>query len=243
VSLLSRLRDKQATKIATATGATFATQMLETWRPVASVATVSVAKSLQDLITQKPKIVTNDSESRSIWWKIQFHSKDPKIISFFPAATQAEIFKQYDDAVTVEIFTPIIRQPSKSLTAIEETAIREWLTKIDETDKAAIEEVIHQCQVNADARSYYIEVATSDKLLKELDDAGFADDRRTCNQCMNLTGRRCRAAKRGEMNASRTYEPIRDMLQRCEGYLPKMEDHDKRPGRERWPNLFKRGGG
>jgi len=40
------------------------------------------------------------------------------------------------------------------------------------------------------------------------------------------------------MNASRTYEPIRDMLQRCEGYLPKMEDHDGRLGKVRWPNLF-----
>jgi hypothetical protein len=233
VSLLSRLRDKQTTKIATATHATLATQVNSQVRTVASVATVSVAKSLEDLDAKKPKIVTNDSEGRSIWWKIQFLSRDPKIISFFPAATQPEIFKQYDDAVTVEIFTPIIRQPSQSLTAIEETGIREWLTKIDETDKAAKAEVIHQCQVDADARSYYIEVATADKQLKELDDADFVDDRRTCNQCLNLAGRRCRAAKRGEMNANRTYELIRDMLQRCESYLLKMVDHDKRPGRVR----------
>jgi hypothetical protein len=238
VSLLSRLRDKQATKIATATYATFATQEVERGRPVASVATVSVAKSLQDLIAQKPKLVTNDSAGRSIWWKIQFQSRDPKIVSCFPTATQSEILKQYDDAVAAEIFKPIIRQPSKLLTAIEETVIRKWLAKIDETDKAAIDEVIHQCKVNSGARSYYIEVATTDNLLKELSDAAFVDDRRTCNQCLNLAGRGCRAAKRGEMNASRTYEPIRDMLQRCEGYLPKMEDHDGRLGKVRWPNLF-----
>jgi hypothetical protein len=50
--------------------------------------------------------------------------------------------------------------------------------------------------------------------------APFPDDRRTCEQCANL-GNRCQAAKRGEIVASRNYEPIRDLPRRCEGYTPK----------------------
>ncbi len=49
----------------------------------------------------------------------------------------------------------------------------------------------------------------------------FPDDRRTCEQCANLEGRRCLAAWRGEIVANRDYEPIRDLLRRCEGYTPR----------------------
>lgn len=47
---------------------------------------------------------------------------------------------------------------------------------------------------------------------------GFPDDRRTCDQCANLEGRRCLAAWRGEIVASRDYDPVRDILRRCEGF-------------------------
>ncbi len=68
------------------------------------------------------------------------------------------------------------------------------------------------------------------------------DDRRTCTQCANLTGRgRCLAARRGEIVASRNYEPIRDLPRRCEGYMPGVEDADRRPGQERWPGLIWKG--
>jgi hypothetical protein len=66
---------------------------------------------------------------------------------------------------------------------------------------------------------------------------GGGDDRRTCYQCTNLIDRRCTAAKRGEILASRNYEPIRDLLRRCEGYSPGADDPDRRHGRERWPGL------
>lgn len=63
------------------------------------------------------------------------------------------------------------------------------------------------------------------------------DDRRTCDQCSNLSARRCQAAKRGEIVASRNHEPIRDLPRRCEGYAPGAEDPDRRTGGERWPRL------
>jgi hypothetical protein len=67
------------------------------------------------------------------------------------------------------------------------------------------------------------------------------DDRRTCEQCGNLTGRGlCLAARRGAIVASRSYEPIRDFPRRCDGYMPGADDADRRPGPERWPGLIQK---
>ena len=74
----------------------------------------------------------------------------------------------------------------------------------------------------------------------------FPDDRRTCNQCLNLRKLACSIAKpeRGALVvANRGYRPVPDTLQRCEGYTPGAADDDRRPGRERWPALMQKGGG
>ena len=88
--------------------------------------------------------------------------------------------------------------------------------------------------------------ATHAEILERHPDAvaaePFPDDRRTCDQCANLLARRCQAAKRGEIVASASYEPIRDLPRRCEGYAPGSDDPDRRPGRERWPGLIQKGG-
>lgn len=64
------------------------------------------------------------------------------------------------------------------------------------------------------------------------------DDRRTCATCTNSqTYGPCMAARRGEIVASRNYEPDRTLLRRCEGYRPDRTDQDQRPGRQRWPGL------
>lgn len=68
----------------------------------------------------------------------------------------------------------------------------------------------------------------------------FPDDRRICDKCANLEGRRCLAAWRGEIVANRDYEPVRDIPRRCEGYAPGADDPDTRPGRERWSYLTER---
>lgn len=117
-------------------------------------------------------------------------------------------------------------------------AILGWLARIKETDPATIAEVIGQCQRDADARDYFTWQAAAE--LPKPDP--FPDDRRTCDQCANLIARRCQAAKRGEIVASRNYEPIRDLPRRCEGYAPGAADTDRRPGCERWPGLIQKGG-
>ncbi len=218
---------------ATATPATCATQEGERGRTVASVATVAVAKSPQGQTAPPAKVGAGDTATASRWWLIHYPDRDPAEVACCPEATHAKILERHPDAVAAEPFTPAIRQPSAPLTAEEETAIRAWLALIEETDPATIAEVIGQCQRDADARDYFTGRAAAE--LPKPDP--FPDDRRTCDQCANLIARRCQAAKRGEIVASRNYEPIRDLPRRCEGYAPGAADADRRPGRERWPGL------
>lgn len=122
---------------------------------------------------------------------------------------------------------------SVPVTTAEEAAIRAWLAHIEETDEAIIATVLDQCRVDVEALRYFLRRA--EEVLGSVDD----DDRRRCDQCANLTPRgRCLAAWRGEVVASRDYEPVRGILRRCEGYAPGPDDSDKRYGRERWPGLI-----
>lgn len=234
MSLSNLIRRKsEPVGFATATPATFATQEAERGRTVASVATVAVAKFPQGQTAPPAKVGAGDTATASRWWLIHYPDRDPVEVACCPEATHADILERHPDAVAAEPFTPTIRQPSVPLAASEETAIRAWLALIEETDPATIAEVIGQCQRDADARDYFTRRAAAE--LPKPDP--FPDDRRTCDQCANLIARRCQAAKRGEIVASRNYEPIRDLPRRCEGYAPGAADADRRPGRERWPGL------
>lgn len=122
-------------------------------------------------------------------------------------------------------------------TASDETAIRAWLTHINETDTGIIAEVLGKCRADSSARAYFLWRA--EEVPRPMPED---DDRRTCDRCANLIARRCQAAKRGEIVASRNYEPVRDLLRRCEGYAPGADDPDRRHGRERWPGLIQKGG-
>lgn len=124
-----------------------------------------------------------------------------------------------------------------SMTAAQESAIRSWLAQIDEADGAIIAHVLNRCQCDPDARGYFIRLASDASRP-----APFPNDRRRCDQCVNLTERGlCLAARRGEIVANRDYEPARELLRRCEGYQPGADDPDRRRGRERWPELIQKG--
>jgi len=124
------------------------------------------------------------------------------------------------------------------MTSEDENAVRAWLEFIGETDPATIADVLDKCRDNSSERESVLRWA--DEVPRPAD---FYDERRRCDQCANLTGRGlCLAAWRGEINASRKFEPVRDLLQRCVGYLPKATESDQRTGRERWPGLFQKEG-
>lgn len=192
------------------------------------------AKKVDFLETAPPaKVGAGDTATAFRRWLIHYPDRDPVEVACCPDATHAEILEWRPDAVAAEPFTPSIRQPAAPMTASEETAIRAWLALIEETDPATIAEVIGRCQRDADARDYF-----TGRAAAEVPKPDPFDDRRACDQCANLIARRCTAAKRGEIVASRNYEPIRDLPRRCEGYAPDATDPDQRPGRERWPGLI-----
>ncbi|MDA8093175.1 MAG: hypothetical protein M0T84_04555 [Betaproteobacteria bacterium] len=242
MSLANLIRGKSNTgKPATATPATFATQEAGTGRTVATVATVAVAnprKPIREHIPAPPeKIGATHTATVSDWWLIHFADREPLEACYCPPATYADVLVWHPDAVAAEPFTPTITQPSAPMTAEDEDAIRAWLVLIEEAGPAMIAEVLSHCQRDADARAYFVKQAA----MELPHPAPPRDDRRTCIQCANLIGRRCQAAKRGEIVASREYEPIRDLPRRCEGYAPGADDQDRRHGRERWPALIQQG--
>lgn len=238
MTLSALIRKRDTGNLATAIPAISATQSKGEAATVARIATVAVANPKGEKTAPRAKVSPGDTATASRWWLIHYPDRDPPEVACCPEATHAEILERHLDAVAAEPFTPTIRQPSAPLTASEETAIRAWLALIEETDPATIAEVIGQCQRDADARDYF-----TGRAAAELPTSGpFPDDRRTCDQCANLIARRCQAAKRGEIVASRNYEPIRDLPRRCEGYAPGADDPDRRHGRERWPGLIQKGG-
>jgi hypothetical protein len=119
----------------------------------------------------------------------------------------------------------------------DESAIRAWLAHINETDSGIIAEVLDKCRADSSARAYFLWRA--EEVPRPMPED---DDRRTCDRCANPIARRCQAAKRGEIVASRNYEPVRDLLRRCEGYAPGPDDPDRRTGQERWPGLIQKEG-
>jgi hypothetical protein len=63
------------------------------------------------------------------------------------------------------------------------------------------------------------------------------DDRRRCRLCLNLRGGVCSIAKPGGLvSANKGYRPA-NVLLRCAGYSPALQDADQRAGAERWPGL------
>ena len=237
MSLLNLIRGKrESVGFATATSATSATfsipatQEAETGR---SVATAAVAKPHQGQSSRPEKVGADDPATTSRWCQIHYPDCDPVVVACCPEATHADMLEGYSSAIAAEPDTPKAQDPDRAMTPAEETAIRARLALIGETDLTTIAGVIVQCQQDADAREYF----TGRAIAEFPKPVPIPDDRRTCKQCANLIAGRCTAAKRGEIVASRHYEPIRDLPRRCEGYAPGAADTDRRPGRERWPGL------
>ncbi len=238
MTLAALIRKRESAKVATATRSISTIDGKEMAGTVARIAAVAVANP-QDQKTAGPpgNVHTSDTTTTFQWWLIHFSDREPVEVACYPAAIYADILAGRPDAIAAEPFEPIRRQPAAPLLPDNEAAIQAWLAHIGETNRDIIDSVFEQCRVDNDARDYFIHrVGEAQRYVD------FDDDRRRCDQCANLTGRGlCLAARRGEIVASRTYEPVRDWLRRCEGYLPGPDDLDRRLGRERWPGLVRKG--
>src|ERR1035437_3674136 len=130
MSLSSLIRGKsEPVRFATATVATFATPRQERGRTVASVATVTVAKSPQGQTATPAKVGAGDPVTAARWWLIHFIDRDPVKIACCPEATHAEILEWHPDAIAAEPFEPIDEHRPAGMTErhlIEELAAIIW---------------------------------------------------------------------------------------------------------------------
>lgn len=158
-------------------------------------------------------LAANDEPPVSHWWRLHFADREPLETAFTPPVSRAEALACYPDATHAEPFEPTAERPARPLTGDEESAILAWLAQIGETDQEIIADMLDRCRRDAAARRYFLGRAA---------EKAPPDDRRTCNECAHLAANgRCLAAWRGEIVASRTYEPIRDLPRRCEGFAPR----------------------
>src|SRR5574343_441050 len=113
MNLSNLIRGKsEPARFATATPATFATQVMDRGLTVASVATVTVAKPLkwQTAIPAK----ANPSDTATIYrnWLIHYADRNPQEVVCCPEASHAQILEWYPDAVDAEPFVGIADEES-----------------------------------------------------------------------------------------------------------------------------------
>lgn len=229
MNLSALIRKRDTGKAATATPATSATQDNQGAVPVAGIATVAVAN---------PQGEAAEASFSAGAWLLHFTDHAPLEVHVFPAATEAEALADYPDAIAAEPLQ-LDAQSVRSATASESAELRALVAAIyaSDTDAERGEALELALADPGGALTCYRSIAVERGIF--LDVGG---DQRTCRQCANLTGRGlCLAARRGEIVASRSYEPIPDLLRRCEGYAPGPSDPDRRTGRERWPGLTEKG--
>ncbi|MCU0809440.1 MAG: hypothetical protein MUE59_00095 [Thiobacillaceae bacterium] len=224
MSLLSILRKAREERLATATPAIAATQPKREAAAVATIATVAVAN---------PKEVNIPNAVNSWGRLLHFADRDPRKVHCNLDATRPAILDSYPDALAAGPIPERTRRNPPEAEAVELRALVLATGKAEKWTADEIEWAMATALADPDgARICYRQIALEHGIIRPLD-----DDRRTCNQCANLAGRRCLAAWRGDIVASAMYEPIRDLPRRCEGYMPGSDDSDRRPGVERWLGL------
>ena len=120
----------------------------------------------------------------------------------------------------------------------DQTYVEKWLPAIREHKMSTI-------ALLSDAGNNSGEYPTNsddDRNILSQPNQAYGDDRRLCMQCQNLRGRVCKIAAPGKLVSAREgYQPMRDVLHRCSGYVPNLSDTDQRVGTERWLGLNMRG--
>jgi len=171
-------------------------------------------------------------------WLFHFADRDDLPVMFAPAVDHTAALSYYPDAVAAE---PIPDRPQRHPTKDEAKEITALVHAVFAADSDVDRnEALAAALADPDgALRCYRAIAEGCGIAIVKTD----DDRRTCSQCLNLRGRACAIAKPGGLvSANLDYQPTTAALQRCAGYLPNPDDHDQRPGRERWTGLIRKGG-
>lgn len=129
---------------------------VQRWRPVILEQKAEVQAALEKLAAEVNEVIL---EIPSCWWQIHYAGRAPMQVTYCPPARHSEVLAGEPDAVAAEPFEPVRRHSDTRLSARAETVLRQWLTMIGETDADTINELLHRCQGDADAREYFIRLA------------------------------------------------------------------------------------
>lgn len=156
-----------------------------------------------------------ENSAVSFVWLIHFTDRDPLQVSFSPELNHEAALACYPDAVAAE---PVADALRRSATRDEADELRELVATIYHDGTEAVRsEALQAALDNPDVALAALRETVEKQGL-------FIDDRRTCNQCLNLRYQICTVARpNGIVSAKRGYTPRqmwREERHRCEGYDP-----------------------
>ncbi len=236
--LANLIRKRDTGGIATAIPAISTTRNEEGRGLVARIATVAVANPKEGQTAPPAKVGTGDTATASRWL-FHFDNREPMEVVFTPAVSHANALACYPDAFAAE---PQAERTQRTPTEPEAKEIAAPVMAVFAGDSDVDRnETLAAALADPDGALHcYRRIADEHGIALP----NTADDRRRCTQCLNLRRRVCSAAIPGGLvSANRGYQPMRDVLQRCAGYLPDATDSDQRTGNERWPGLTDTKGG
>jgi hypothetical protein len=160
MTLAAMIRKRRKSESAKANPANSANEGTRATQPLATLATLALAIPPEQKTSNPadPRIAEEDALVYR-WWRIHYQDGEPMEFLYSPPATRAEILEWNPGAVKAEPFEPATRKPTKPLSAYQRIRIRAWLRHIEETDERNINNVIDQCNTDADARSRYLAMA------------------------------------------------------------------------------------
>ena len=170
----------------------------------------------------------------SFTWLLHFTGREPVIVTFSPEVIQVIALANYPSAVAVDLVNANSRQ---TVTELETVELRQRVMGIYQEDADDDRnEALRAALADPDHSLICYRVMTTEQGIPL---AFEHDDRRSCSQCAVLRGSTCTfAIPGGLVSARQGYSPVLDLAHRCQGYLPGLNDTDKRTGRERWPGLL-----
>ena len=165
MSLLSKLRERQACHVATAIPAISATQPNGEAATVARIATIAVANPKQGqtaaLLTLRPQDLPEpENDTRHYRWRIHYADREPEIMTFTPEETLAGVFAWRPDAVAAE---PVIKDYAvmelvRPMTPTERATIKAGLDH-DGVGPEEQDEIMAICQTCMGSRNDFIRQA------------------------------------------------------------------------------------
>lgn len=135
---------------------------VQRWRPVILEQRTGVLAALEQLAGATAEVNVVNTEVSYCWWQLRYTDRAPMYVAYCPPASHSDVLARETDILAAEPSEPVRRDANTPLSATQETLLRNWLAMISETDADTINELLHRCQVDAEARRYFIRLASGD---------------------------------------------------------------------------------